>query len=463
MELRETTPHQSTSAELLDGTPYVVEGDSKSQLRFSRVASKSTATHERAKRAADHIAEYTGAILGPYESAMRSELVAESNQMEGYDSTTKGVRDLVRLKEDLLHIEIQHFVEYVRDDPKLLDDLGLYRAYLIADEWAESEQRPREYELRSLHTLIMGAEPFAGSYKSTPNRIGGSAHVPAEPWDVPEAMADLARWFTNGTGDPVLDATVAHAWLTHIHPFDDGNGRMARLVANLALIQARFPPLLLRAGSDRGQYLDALAASDDGDILPLYDLFAGSLRKMVCDMERPQFVERKVRSELLRTPENRYDLWKKLLRTLFTTLEHKTARPHGWSVRLMGYPAVEDFVSLEEGSTDGNGWWLKLGSQQRGGDRWLLWFGPQSRRMRDLLGNTSRTRSWPSVFFDEPDDDPTSIHPWTGVSGTNAAVCPHEMVVMPGTRSPIAMRVGPELQMLDLTDGASLIAKTLCR
>lgn len=457
METATTSPEK-----LLEKTPYLIPGDADSLKRFSRVAKKALATHERAKLAADRIAAHTGSILGPYESAMRSELVAESNRMEGYESTAKGVRDLVRLREDLLHIEIQNFVEYVRDDLKLMEDLGLYRAYVIADEWAHSEQRPREYELRSLHALIMGADRSAGSYKTAPNKIGGSAHTPVDPWDVPHAMGDLADWFAEGSGDPLLDAAVAHAWLTHIHPFDDGNGRMARLLANLALIQARFPPLLLRAGSDRGQYLDALARSDEGDILPLYDLFASSLRRMVCDMERPQFVERKIRSELLGTADKRYDMWKKLLRTFFTTLEHKVERPYGWTLSLMGYPSAEDFICLEEGRREGISWWVKLRNRSEG-DRWLLWFGPQSKQMRELLGDTGKFRSWPSIHFDEPDDDPTSVHPWRGIRGSAAKTYPNEMVVMPGTRKPIVVRTGYESEELDLTDGAQMLAKTLCK
>jgi hypothetical protein len=453
---------QASPDVLLAGTPYLVEVDKDSTARFRRVAAKSAATHIRARHAATRIAEHTGAILGPYESAMRSELVAESNRMEGYDSTTKGVRDLVQLREDLLNIEIEHFVDFVRDDPKLLEDLGLYRAYVIADEWAKTDTRPREFELRSLHALIMGSESFAGAYKSAPNRIGGSDHVPLQPWDVPNAMSELAAWFCRGSGDPVLDATVAHAWLTHIHPFDDGNGRMARLVANLALIQSEFPPLLLRAGSDRGQYLDALSASDEGDILPLYDLFASSLRRMVCDMEKPRFVERKVSSELLGTSERRYVLWKQLTRTFFTTLEHKVARPHGWALRWKGTPSVEDFAMLERDESEGNCWWLKLGPRHQG-DRFLLWFGTQSRRMKALTDARGKQRSWPSIYFDEPDHDPKSVHPWKALSARNASFLPCEMVLAPGKQESVTIRIGHEIQTLDLTDGAKLIAGRLCR
>lgn len=447
--------------ELLARTPYLIPEDRDSVERFNRVAKKALATHERAKKAARDIAGQASRILGPYESAMRSELVAESNRMEGYDSTTKGVRALVRVKEDLLHIEIQHFVESIRKDPRLLENLGLYRAYMLADEWARQMQRPREYELRSLHSLIMGPEASGGSYKSAPNKIGGSEHTPTAPWDVGRSMGELCEWFGDGSGDPLLDAAVAHAWLTHIHPFDDGNGRMARLLANLALIQAQFPPLLLRADSVRGQYLDALASADDGDILPLYDLFASVLRKMVREMERPQFVERKVRAELLETTDRRYEMWKPLLRTFFTTLEHKVERPHGCRLLLMGYPSDEEFRQLEEGDRDGKTWWLKV-RRRREGEKWLLWFGVQSRRMKEFTGSSERSWSWPAIYFSAPDSDPTAVHPWRRVSDKDDSPCPVEMVVSPGTQRAITIRTGLDAKDFDLTDGAQALAAALC-
>ena len=83
---------------------------------------------------------------------------------------------------------------------------------------------------------------------------------------------------------------------------------MARLLANLALVQSHYPPLLLRSTADREPYLDALAASDEADILPLYDLFVGSLRRAVRVMERPNYVESKVRGELLATTAQRYEV-----------------------------------------------------------------------------------------------------------------------------------------------------------
>mgnify|MGYP001212327815 CR=1 FL=1 len=71
-----------------------------------------------------------------------------------------------------------------------------------------------------------------------------------------------------------LIATCAHAWLTDIHPFEDGNGRTARLLANLLLAHGNLPPLVIKHTTDRPRYLNALNYSDEaGDIFPLFRLF----------------------------------------------------------------------------------------------------------------------------------------------------------------------------------------------
>ena len=68
---------------------------------------------------------------------------------------------------------------------------------------------------------------------------------------------------------------VSAAWLHHrfvqIHPFQDGNGRVARAISSLVLLQARWFPLVVTR-RDRSRYLDALADADDGDLGPLVSL-----------------------------------------------------------------------------------------------------------------------------------------------------------------------------------------------
>lgn len=442
---------------LLADTPYLVGDGAAALARFSVVRDRSERTRARAEAAAESIAKQAAGVLPQFQIALRSDLVAESNRMEGIESSPSDVRDLVRVRRDLLDMEVAGFVEHIRNDPRLLESLGLYRAYGVADDWAKAQQRPREFELRALHALVMPSLPTAGKYKTAPNEIGGSQHVPTSPWDVVEAMRQLAQWFDSGTGDAALDATVVHAWLTHVHPFDDGNGRMARLLANLALVQSHYPPLLLRSTADREPYLDALAASDDGDILPLYDLFVGSLRRAVRVMERPDYVESKIRDELLATTAQRYEVWKGLARTLFGCLDQKT-RTRDWTIRLMGYPSLEDFDSLETRNPDGNAWFVKL--RRRGIDEWLLWFGYRSDDMLDLIGGNNR---WPSIFFASRTTDPSTVHPFKpemqpGDNGRPAEVC-----LSPGAAAPVIIRGEYDTTSVRVDEAANVIVRALCR
>ena len=94
-------------------------------------------------------------------------------------------------------------------------------------------------------------------------------------------------------------AAVIHAWLAHIHPFHDGNGRIARLLASLVLIRGGLPPLIVRASSDRERYIDALAASDHGgNILPLARVFRRVVARAAVDMESPDFAVRLFQAEV---------------------------------------------------------------------------------------------------------------------------------------------------------------------
>lgn len=380
--------------------------------------------------------------------------MAESNRMENIDTSPSDLRELTVLRTELLEMSVGGMIQHIREDPRMLESLGLYRAYAIADEWADNEARPREFEVRALHGLVMPTLSTGGSYKTKPNKIGGSALETASPWDVAQEMDALVSWFREGSGDAVLDAAVAHAWLSQIHPFDDGNGRMARLIANLALVQAKYPPLLLRSGADRGEYLDALGMADQGDILPLYNLFVSALRRAVKTMERPGYVRAKINAQLLQTSSQRYEAWKSQLHELVSSLE-TAFLDTGWSLELMGVPSLEDFALLEQRDADGNGWFLRI--RHKGEPQWLLWFGFQS----DDLSLTGRlSRVWPSIFWGRRANDPTAVHPYENRT-QSAGERPAEIAVVPGSNKPVTMRWGNECVDYTVLAAAAQIVRAM--
>jgi Fic-DOC domain mobile mystery protein B len=90
-------------------------------------------------------------------------------------------------------------------------------------------------------------------------------------------MADTATWKASAVYPPEELAVRLHHRLVAIHPFPNGNGRHARMIADLFLLQEGIRPLswgsrrgsLVQTGQIRSEYISALRAADRGDIQPL--------------------------------------------------------------------------------------------------------------------------------------------------------------------------------------------------
>jgi len=95
--------------------------------------------------------------------------------------------------------------------------------------------------LLELHSLILRSinSKYAGRWRDVPVRISGSEHVPAQPYLLDKLMEDYFIHYLQNKDSlhPVILAAEMHERLVSIHPFIDGNGRTARLVMNLILLQ----------------------------------------------------------------------------------------------------------------------------------------------------------------------------------------------------------------------------------
>lgn len=117
-----------------------------------------------------------------------------------------------------------------------------------------------EHAILDIHNTILRGidDDHAGHYRSVPVRISGSMVVLPNPRKVPDLMADFVQKITERRDvHPVEFAAEAHYELVTIHPFVDGNGRTARLLMNLILMQNGYPPALIRK-RDRLRYLQSL-------------------------------------------------------------------------------------------------------------------------------------------------------------------------------------------------------------
>ena len=108
----------------------------------------------------------------------------------------------------------------------------------------------------------------AGQYKTRPNSVitrYGDRFEYASPEETPALMADLVDWYnkaeSEGKMSPVELAVLFHYRYIRIHPFEDGNGRIARLLVNYILAKHNYPMIVVRSRL-KNEYLEALHAAD---------------------------------------------------------------------------------------------------------------------------------------------------------------------------------------------------------
>ena len=108
----------------------------------------------------------------------------------------------------------------------------------------------------------------AGQYKTRPNSVitrYGDRFEYASPEETPALMTDLVNWYNEeeqkGNLSPVELAALFHYRYIRIHPFEDGNGRVARLMVNYILSRHNYPMIVVRSRK-KNEYLEALHATD---------------------------------------------------------------------------------------------------------------------------------------------------------------------------------------------------------
>lgn len=125
--------------------------------------------------------------------------------------------------------------------------------------------------------------------------VSGYTHRQKVHYEAPPAhtlsaeMADFMLWFNmDQQHDPVLKAGLAHLWFVTVHPFDDGNGRMARAVGDMAMARAegsaqRYYSLSAQIQRERKDYYDRLEATQKGqmDVTEWLEWFLGCLLRAV--------------------------------------------------------------------------------------------------------------------------------------------------------------------------------------
>ena len=164
------------------------------------------------------------------------------------------------------------------------DDYLLVRGYADAAAWAAQHANRRASvtaeDLRTLHRLALrGIADDAGAWRTRTVPPLADGTVPPPHWMVPFETETYVGRVALGTDDPApLALARAAARLVRLQPFANGNGRVARLVANVLAYRRGLPPIVLDARARRA-YGAALRAALAGDATPLARVFGSALAR----------------------------------------------------------------------------------------------------------------------------------------------------------------------------------------
>lgn len=223
------------------------------------------------------------------EHARRNELdfIFHSNKIEGNKLSKGQTESALKSK---VHTGIS------KDQREALNLRDTYEWLL--DHFEGAVEHPAAFARELNRRLLDGIESNAGAFRTEDVTINGVAYKPP-PWGSVDAyMTQFGKELGSSEGRTSgLELAVrAHTKLAAIHPFVDGNGRTARLLAAAILLAHGLPVVVLNSG-DKGRYLDALEKSNTGTLDSLLKLFAELLEASLEELENHQAEVRIYRQE----------------------------------------------------------------------------------------------------------------------------------------------------------------------
>lgn len=138
-----------------------------------------------------------------------------------------------------------------------MEAVGHKEAFDYVQELVAKNIPISERVIKDIHYLVLAdKKDDRGVYRRVPVRIMGAQHELVQPYLIQPKMEQLLRDFSESTEHIVTKLARFHIEFEGIHPFIDGNGRTGRLLVNLELMKAGFPPIDIKF-TDRMAYYDA--------------------------------------------------------------------------------------------------------------------------------------------------------------------------------------------------------------
>lgn len=163
-----------------------------------------------------------------------------------------------------------------------LEVIGHKEAFDYVRQLVSESVQMSEKVIKDIHYLVLAdKKEDRGIYRRVPVRIMGAAHEPVQPYLIIPKMEELLEQYKNSKEDIVTKLARFHIEFEGIHPFIDGNGRTGRLLVNLELMKAGYPPIDIKF-TDRLKYYQAF---DEyylkNNISAMADMFARYLNQKI--------------------------------------------------------------------------------------------------------------------------------------------------------------------------------------
>lgn len=138
-----------------------------------------------------------------------------------------------------------------------MEAVGHKEAFEYVSELVKEQVPLSERIIKQIHYLVLAdKKDDRGVYRRVPVRIMGAQHEPVQPYLIEPRMEQLLQSYADSTEHIVTRLARFHIEFEGIHPFIDGNGRTGRLLVNLELMKAGFPPIDIKF-TDRIAYYNA--------------------------------------------------------------------------------------------------------------------------------------------------------------------------------------------------------------
>ncbi len=371
------------------GTPYLATPEIEAAVELRLAELEKRVETLRTNGALDP------AALKSYYGQKRFEQVAESNAIEG---STLSVRETELAITKGITID-EHSPQYV-EDARALD-----RAHSRLFELATTNTPVDNGQVNEIHNLLLAGQVGSGMFRSSAVRITGAKHTPPKTREaVTTQMADWQEWSRSNSGVPApVRSAVLHAWLTHIHPYTDGNGRTARAVGNMELIRSGYPPIIIKK-VERGRYYDCLSDSDEGNLGPFLELVFDRCESSLIGLEQFSRAPLTPAVQTIRDRQSKQlGIWNTAVQLLGQMVELELSRAMEQvggvsSVRLFESTlALEDYLELCQRRAVPRSWafHIRLSISGLAPFEALAWIGPRTPPMYNRMGQ----EGGPSLFW----------------------------------------------------------------